>query len=106
VRVPDVAPDDIDAGFAPTRAPSVYEVEIDGEAVLLDEAADRLHLMNHTATLLWKLFDGHTTIAVLADELSRELDASYETVADDILSITRHLGEEGLLHGVTPADEP
>ena len=52
----DVRSSDIDDGFAPTRAPSAYTVELDGEAVLYDEVADRLHLLNHTATLLWTLF--------------------------------------------------
>jgi hypothetical protein len=106
--VPDVRAAAIDRGFAPTPLASIYAVELDGEAVLLDEGADRLHLLNHTATLLWDLFDGHTTIAELATDLSRELAAPYDTVVADILSITRHLGQEGLLVGVTPepdADE-
>ncbi len=103
--MPELRANAIYEGFAPTQSASVYAVELDGEAVLLDEAADRLHLVNHTATLLWMLFDGHTTIAELATDLSSELDAPYATVVDDILRITRHLGEEGLLAGVTPDPE-
>ncbi|MFI5054482.1 MAG: PqqD family protein [Acidimicrobiia bacterium] len=87
----------LESSDAPARSASVYTVELDGEAVLLDEAADRLHLLNHTATLLWTLFDGHATIAELAVELSTELDAPYDTVVADILAITRRLGDEGLL---------
>ncbi len=101
--MPEVSSARIDEGFAPAQSPSVYAVELDGEAVLLDEAANRLHLLNHTATLVWTLFDGQTTIAELAVDVSGELDAPYDTVVDDIVAIARHLGDEGLLAEVRPA---
>ena len=62
-----VLPDAIDESFAPARSPDAYAVVLDGEAVVLDERLDRLHLLNHTATLLWQLFDGAVTLAELAD---------------------------------------
>ena len=52
----------IDEGFVPERSPHAYAVEIDGEAVVLDERANRLHLLNTTATLLWSCFDGTSTL--------------------------------------------
>ena len=73
----------------------MYTVEIDGEAVLLDERENRLHHLNHTATLLWACFDGRATVRDLAVEISDELDTPYETVLDDTLAIVRHLGAEG-----------
>src|SRR6478735_6953343 len=93
----------LDADFAPARGACVYAVEIDGEAVLLDEAANRLHHLNHTAALLWACFDGHTPIRELASEISDELNLPGDAVLADTMSVVRELGEEGLLVGVRTA---
>ena len=95
----------IDAEFAPARSANVYTVEIDGEAVLLDEEANRLHHLNHTAALLWACFDGHAVVRDLAAEISEELDLPFETVLADTLAVVRDLGTEGLLDGVSAADD-
>ncbi len=55
-RTREPMPDQIDEHVAPARGSEVFTVELDGEAVLLDEAADRLHLLNHT---------GHPALAAL-----------------------------------------
>ena len=77
----------------------MYTVEIDGEAVLLDEANQRLHHLNHTGALLWSLIDGQATLAVLAAELADELGGSEAHITGDLVTITRELGAEGLLDG-------
>lgn len=102
----DLRPHEIDAAFAPARSSAVHTVELDGEAVLLDTVANRLHLLNHTATVLWARYDGRTTIAELADEIGREVDAPAGMVLADLLDGTRRLGDEGLVEGVAaePAD--
>jgi Coenzyme PQQ synthesis protein D (PqqD) len=102
--VPELDPRSLGADYSPTRGPSVYTVEIDGEAVLLDEAVNRLHHLNHTAALLWACFDGHTRSQQLAAEICDELDLPYEVVLADTVTIVRELGAEGLLEGVR-ADE-
>jgi hypothetical protein len=101
-----VIPDAIDAGFAPERSVDAYAVFLDGEAVILDERLDRLHLLNHTATLLWQLFDGDASLTELAAELSDELGVDRTTVLADLVAITRHLGVEGLLEGVARREDP
>jgi Coenzyme PQQ synthesis protein D (PqqD) len=103
--VPELEPLAIGADFVPTRAHSVYTVEIDGEAVLLEEVANRLHHLNHTATLLWACFDGHASAGELAAEICEELGLPYETVLADTVAVLRELGSEGLLDGVR-ADDP
>ena len=101
-----LTPDAIDAGFAPARSVDAYAVVLDGEAVILDERLDRLHLLNHTATLLWQLFDGDATLAELAAELSDELGADRAAVLADLVAISGHLGDEGLLEGVARREDP
>lgn len=89
----------LDGNTAPARALTVYTVELDGEAVLLDEQRDRLHLLNHTATLLWSLYDGATTLADLAIQIADELGVDRQLVLDDLVATSRHFDGEGLLEG-------
>ena len=95
-----VDPATIDEDFAPARSGSVFTVELDGESVLLDEKANRLHRLNHTGTLLWLLFNGQSSLDDLAAELGEALAAPHTEVLHDLLEITRNLGDEGLLDGV------
>jgi Coenzyme PQQ synthesis protein D (PqqD) len=96
----EVTPDAIEDGFVPERGAGVHTVEVDGEAVLLNDG--RLHLLNSTGSLLWACFDGHGTIAEIAGDLSDGLGVPYETVLEDTLAVARSLGEQGLLASVTP----
>jgi hypothetical protein len=96
----DLSPDAIDESFVPVRSATVYTVEIDGEAVLLDEAENRIHHLNHSAALLWACFDGHATVHDLAHELSEELDAPYPRLLTETMTVVLHLGREGLLDGI------
>lgn len=87
----------IDGAFVPVRAEAVYTVEIDGEAVLLDEAHDRLHHLNPTAALLWSCFDGEATVEQLATETSEELRSSFATVYADTIAIVGDLVAQELV---------
>ena len=82
------------------RRADVHAVVIDGEGVLLDERADRLHLLNHTAILLWQLYDGTVTLAELATEIAEEMPADRDAVLSDVIAITTHLADEELLDGL------
>ena len=96
----------IDRDFVPSRAADVATVEVDGEAVLLDERENRLHHLNHTAALLWVCFDGQASLAELAVELSEELGTDFDRVLADVLAVARHLAAEGLLDGVAADPRP
>lgn len=93
-------PDAPSADARPRRAAPVHTVVLDGEAVLLDQQENRLHLLNHTATLAWQLFDGEATLHELARDISAELGVDREAVLADLVGVTRSLGAEGLLEGV------
>jgi hypothetical protein len=93
-------PPTIDAAFAPARAAAVYTVDLDGEAVLLDEDRNRLHHLNRSAALLWACFDGDASIAVLVREISEELNLPEEELLVTSLEVVRDLAAEGLLAGI------
>jgi hypothetical protein len=92
-----VSSDVIDERSTPARGAGVYTVELDGEAVLLDQDNDRLHLLNQTGTLLWLLYDGRTSLGELAGELASELVLDRDQVLVDIVAITTQLADERLL---------
>jgi hypothetical protein len=91
--------EELDRGSSPRRGHDVHTVVLDGEAVLLDERENHLHVLNHTATLLWQLYDGSTTLEALASEISDELGLDHEAIVADLVAMTRHLAQEGLLYG-------
>ena len=91
---------EIDEAFTPRRAPSAYTVELDGEAVVLDEARNRLHHLNPTATLVWSCFDGSGTIEAIASDLADAFASVEDDVRVDVLSLARELAAQGLLEGV------
>jgi Coenzyme PQQ synthesis protein D (PqqD) len=53
------------------RGSAVHTVEVDGEAVVLNDG--RLHLLNATGALVWACFDGDGTIAEIATDISEGL---------------------------------
>ena len=86
--------------FVPLPRESVHTVEIDGEAVLLDEVSQRLHHLNGAGTLVWTCFDGESSIGEIVTDLSVELGAARTVVLADVLGMTRRLADEGLLANV------
>jgi hypothetical protein len=96
----EVSPEAIDDRFVARPRPEVHTVEVDGEAVLLNDG--RLHLLNATGALVWACFDGAGTIGEIAADISEGLEVPFETVLEDTLAVARNLGEEGLLASVKP----
>ena len=90
----------IDERLVPVRADGVHTVGVDGEAVLLDESTEQLHLLNPTSALLWACFDGESSIAEIVTDISEELELPRAMVLADTLALTRHLASEGLLANV------
>ena len=89
----------IDESFVAERSLSAHTVEIEGEAVVLDEAQDRLHLLNVTATLVWRCLDGTSTVAAVCSDLSDELGIPFDQVLSDTITVLRVLAREGLIEG-------
>jgi hypothetical protein len=77
--------------------PSIYTVQLDSESVLLDEANDRLHHLNPSATLVWQCFDGVATVGEIAHDMSDVLGEDARAVLDQTISVTTQLADEGLL---------
>ena len=84
-----------------TQNPAAYTVEMDGEAVILDEEADRLHVLNATATLVWQCLDGVSTIEEICVDLAEGLGVPYDQVLADTLAVVDNMLAEGLARDVS-----
>jgi len=93
----EVGPD-----FVPRRATSTYTVELDGEAIVLDEQRNRLHLLNASATVVWACFDASGTLDEIAHDLAESVGIARDQSVAEIVALARSLAAEGLLDGIAP----
>jgi hypothetical protein len=96
----------VDPRFVPARRDAIHTVDVDGEAVLLDETNGRLHLLNPTGALVWACFDGESSLGEIVADISDGLGAPRDVVLADTVAVSRHLGEEGLLANVEARRAP
>jgi hypothetical protein len=93
--------------FVPVPRDDVQTFPVDGEAVLLDEASGRLHLLNPTGALVWACFDGSSSIGEIVSDISDELVVPRDVVLADTVAISRDVADQGLLANVDPVgDQP
>jgi hypothetical protein len=97
---------DLGPNFVPRRAPSTHTIEIDGEAIVLDEEQNRLHLLNASATIVWTFCDGSGTLAEIAHDLADTVGVPTDQLASELVALARTLGAEGLLDDVSPDAGP
>lgn len=101
---PDAAPVAKRSGHELVRPRSdVAMVEIDGDGVVYDSRFERVHLLNPTATLVWGLLDGETTLEDLALVLSDASGVESSVIASDLNRLVADLEAEGLLERVGTA---
>ena len=78
-------------------------VEIDGEAVVYDDATGNLHHLNPTATVVFSLCDGTASARELAVEISEAFEQPTDEVERHVRRLLRQLRSEGLLEPATGA---
>lgn len=100
-----ISPETITGSFVPVVDPAVVAVELDGESVLYHETAKTVHVLNGTATVIWRCLDGRTTLDDLSAELAAVFVAPVEQVGSDVVTAAREFGRQGLLSEVEPDPE-
>ena len=58
--------------------------EVDGEILVLDPEADRIHQLNASASLIWRLHENGTDAARIAGALAVEFDLDEYTADADV----------------------
>jgi PqqD family protein of HPr-rel-A system len=91
------------AVMKPKRRDDLAVVELDGEAVIYDEASGKLHHLNPSATIVFSLCDGSGTVKDLAAEISAAFDLQASEVEQQIRSVLKEFRAEGLLESRVPS---
>jgi hypothetical protein len=93
----------VDADLKPAPWPWISAVVLDGEAVLYDEHTGRVHHLNPSGTIVWRLLDGEATIAEIAAAIAEAAGAEVDVVVADVVGLVTMLGQLGVIVGIDPA---
>jgi hypothetical protein len=84
-------------GDRPAARPDIESVDVEGELVLWDPHAQRVHRLDPVASLLWPFFDGTTSIDELAADAAEVWETTREDARDGISNLVGQLDAAGLL---------
>jgi PqqD family protein of HPr-rel-A system len=75
--------------------------ELEGESVVYDPVARKLHYLNHSAALIFGLCDGRTTISEMAQAIGEAYEIDPRELDNQIRTLLAQLREFGLVEGKT-----
>lgn len=78
---------------------------VDGEVVILDREAQRIHQLNSTASFVWNRLDGRCDLAAVARELSLSFDVTEDVASRDVARIVEELRDLELVEPVAAGHE-
>jgi PqqD family protein of HPr-rel-A system len=81
----------------PTHRPDLIARRIEGEVVVLDQEAGKVHQLNPTASRIWECCDGSASIADIAARVAEEFDVPAGTAHEDVVSALAEFERLGLL---------
>ncbi|HTQ80766.1 MAG TPA: PqqD family protein [Thermoanaerobaculia bacterium] len=87
------------------RHPGVRFRVLDGQAVVLQQEAAEVMVLDEIATRILTLADGVVPVSLWVDVLSREYDVARDVLERDLLDFGEELMREGLLEAVAPASQ-
>lgn len=79
------------------QARGLLEYGVDGELVLYDHRAERVHVLNTTAAAVWLLCDGTRPPGEVVAEVARLFNMAPEAVQADVRDTLGRLQRAGLL---------
>jgi hypothetical protein len=71
--------------------------EVDGEVLVLDTKADRVHQLNASASVVWRLHQGGAGVSEIARALAAEFDVGNQNVEADVKSVLERFRALNLL---------
>ena len=74
-------------------------VELDGEAVVYDETDHKLHHLNPTGTIIFKLCDGQSTVQEMAEDISAAFEVEPADVELQIKAMLREFRKQRFFPG-------
>lgn len=83
----------------PAPHPSVDTAFLVDQAVLFDERNGQVHELNPSASAVWMLIDGQSTLDMVAADLQEILGVPADVVRPDLDGIVAQFADQGLLVG-------
>jgi PqqD family protein of HPr-rel-A system len=80
-------------------------VELDGEAVIYDEETTELHHLNPTATIVFGLCDGTSTMREMSSDIAEAFGVPIEQVEPQVRTLVRRFRKARLLAYVSDRTE-
>jgi PqqD family protein of HPr-rel-A system len=74
-------------------------VVLDGEAVVYDEVSGELHHLNASATVVFEMLDGTSTIRELAGDVADAFGQPPQEIEAQVRKLVRQFRQLGLLNG-------
>lgn len=87
------------AAIKPKIRDDLASAELDGEAVIYDERSGELHHLNPTATIIFSLCDGATTVREMSGEIAGAFGVPADEVERQVRTLLRQFRKAGLLNG-------
>ncbi|MGE5240747.1 MAG: PqqD family protein [Bacteroidota bacterium] len=81
----------------PLRRTDLITRLIEGEVVILDREAGKVHQLNPTASCVWNSCDGSSSVGSIAERLAATFDVAPEAALRDVEVLVRELESLGLL---------
>jgi len=79
------------------RLDSLTIREVDGELLVLDTSANRIHQLNRMAALIWQSCDSADSPEDIADRIAAEFDVDREVALADVRRLLEDFRTAGLL---------
>jgi hypothetical protein len=87
----------VDLTFKPKRRDDIRSEDVQHETVLYDPGRGQAVYLNETAALVWKLCDGHRSVAEMAELLTREMADTTGGIAKDVADVVARFSEAKLV---------
>ena len=84
-------------GMLPKQRSDLLTHIVDDEAVVLDRAADNVHRLNITATVIWSQCDGEASSQAIAERVAADFGRAVEEVLPDVVDVLERFRVLGLL---------
>ncbi len=81
----------------PKRREDLVDRVVDDERVLLDSEKNLIHKLNMTASVIWDLCDGATSVDEIATRVGADFGTPREEIEADVRALIEQLAQLGVV---------
>jgi PqqD family protein of HPr-rel-A system len=90
--------------YVPSRIADVLELDMGDGFVLYNHEADLVHSLNRTASIVWQLCEGDTTVQELASEIAEAYALDVQALEGQLAQLIAEFEALGLVHDNRPEE--